>query len=62
MSAGVRDEPGFDADQGEEARQALGRIESIVAGDGTYDHQSKPIALADLGRTMSRTEREVIEA
>ena len=55
-------EPGFDADQGEEARAALSRIESIVAGEGTFDPQAQPLALSDLGRTMTRTEREYMEA
>lgn len=52
----------FDNDTGEEARAALSRIESIVAGDGTFEHQDQPMSLANLSRTMSRTERENVEA
>ena len=56
------EEPGMGDEMGEQERAALGRIEAIVSGDGSYDQTAVPISLSDLSRTMSRTDREAIEA
>ena len=34
----------------------------MLAGEGSYDPTSGPVEIANLGKTMSRTERELIEA
>ena len=48
-------------DVGEKARADLNRIESIVKGEGSFDPAEGPIHLANLAKTMSRSEREIME-